>query len=110
MQTLVALLPKLLVATEANKLVWTKSGFGKQFAADIGGFELRTWEWQEEHSPEISGITIHLRKDDEVLDDIVTNEFGPNYPPARQLFSAARRSALEVDKAIDALKKALDHL
>jgi len=109
MQSLKDLVPSLIEATEKKRLVWSKHEWGG-FVTDLDAFRLRTWEWEDDASQEIKGISVCLLNGSTLMDEVVSSEFGPEHPMLKQLHSAARRSALNVESAIEKLQSALGKL
>jgi hypothetical protein len=105
MRTIENLLPKLITATEDDRVVWHKSGFA--FEAGISGFKVRVWQWHDENS-DSTGYTVQLLSaDDVVLDDIRANEYSANFTQLEELHGFARRSYNGVDEIIGKLVNAL---
>src|ERR1700712_3449228 len=102
MRSLSDLIPKIVAATEKGKLTWNNAA-GSGYVLSMGDNEIRTWQWTDPASEETTGITVQLVDGVTVLDDIVTTEYGAKYEQARDLYSAARRSANKVDGIIGKL-------
>jgi hypothetical protein len=110
MQSVEDLIEPIKDATNAGDLEWKTDG--RTFTATLGDYKIVTWQWTDEHDGS-SGISIGLREakfEGEVLDTIVAGEYSTRYDRATDFFSMARRSALDVDNIVSALKRDLKAL
>ncbi|SRR4051794_20435277 len=107
-RSLLTLIPKLLVATASKKLKWSKHQAG--YSVAIGEITISVWTWSDMNSPETSGASTQLSKGGVVLDELISDEYDPNYRVVRDLYLAARRSALDVDNVIADIEQRIDLL
>jgi hypothetical protein len=106
MRSLEELLDGILSATEDATLKWQEARTDNYWA-DVVNHKLSIWEWSDPQS-ESTGITIELSaKDGKTLDTVQADEFSNKFPGLRELFNAARRSALNVSEVIEELANEL---
>lgn len=111
MRSLATLLPKLMKATETGKLSWDKRRPFSGYTTKLDDYTIQTWEWSDDSSPENSGVSLRLTDEkDAVIDEMVVDEYSSGYQQLRELFLAARRSALKVDAVIAGLESKLEGL
>ena len=112
MRSLLTLTPKLLAATAQHKLVWSRHPpAGTAYSVSLGDVYVLVWEWTDGNSPETSGVSAQLKTSQEViLDAVICDEYDPNYRQVRDLYLAARRSALNVDSVIADIERKIDLL
>jgi hypothetical protein len=112
MKSLQTLIPKLVQATQNGKLNWEEHEYGG-YQCPLGSSTVRVWAWSNPDAEEqgISATLYHGRSlGAAVLDSVVANEFDSDHGTLSELFSVARRSALNVDKVISEIEDQLDNL
>jgi hypothetical protein len=104
MRSLNSIIPRLLHATDGGRLTWEHAKSASKFFVNAQGVNIEIWEWTDQNSPENIGVTIRLidHRGTE-LDEIMLDQFSAQYPQLRELYLAARRSALKVDEVIGKL-------
>ncbi len=116
MRSIEDLVPEVTAATLDGRLRWRKTdGFlPDAYWTTIQNFSILTYTWTTPDG-EHSGYTVSLVRGvpnypiDE-LDTVADDEFGPKYSSVRTLYTAARRSALNVDVVVGELEAYLESL
>jgi hypothetical protein len=112
MKSLLTIVPKLRQATNDEKLTWEKHQF-TGYKCTLGANLVRIWQWSNSDS-ETTGISVNLQRGNdfagEILDSIVADEYASAYEELLELYSAARRSALNVDAVISEIEAEIDKL
>ncbi|MBD9445740.1 MULTISPECIES: hypothetical protein [unclassified Rhizobium] len=111
MKTLEDLIPKLSDKTRDGSIRWMP-GPNTQYKTEFGKFRVHVWKWQEPED-ETEGISIGLRTGDDnnpFLDVIAFDTYSSRYSRLDDLYSMARRSALQIDLIIEDADAELDKM
>lgn len=112
MKSLDTLIPRLKQATLDGKLKWGKDQWSA-YTCTLGKTSIKVWNWS---SPEddTTGVSVNLYRGNssngEVLDAVIADQFDSAYANVFELYSVARRSALNVDAVISEIEDELDKL
>lgn len=109
MRTVEDLVPEIVAATIAGKLEWKEiASFSSSpwYWVPLGRRSIVTYAWQTDDG-ERTGYAVSLVSGGsepnfpmDVIDSISDDEYGPTFSLVRELYQAARRSALQVDSVV----------
>ncbi|MDP9571480.1 UNVERIFIED_ORG: hypothetical protein J2W66_001965 [Agrobacterium larrymoorei] len=111
MKTLENLVPKLIEKTADSSLDWSVGNTSQTFDASIGKYIISIWSWTSEEDG-TEGLSIGIKPHGAVaMSDIVAfDKYSPRHEKLDELYGAARRSALKIDRMIIEVEKDLDNL
>jgi hypothetical protein len=111
MRKLLDLVPKMLDATEEGRLKW-EPRTSNMFGCVLKDLTVQLWVFTDEES-DTSGVGLSLsnpKRPFENMDTAIARDFESDYGLLFKLFSAARRSALNIDAVINDLDSELNNL
>lgn len=110
MRTIESLVPSLIEKTNDGSLTWTKAKPPTAgFQAGVGKYIVHVFEWKDENETE--GITVAINdSSDTQIDHLIVDQYSTRFNGFQELYMAARRKALGLDKALDEIADELDRL
>jgi len=109
MKSLADLVGDLVKATEEDKIKWKQDSVDTYETSLSGDYSVVVWEWSDPETDE-RGITAQLMRRHTILDAIRSDHYGVSYSNLQRLYNVARRSANNIDEAIDVISGLLKSL
>ncbi|MCZ8377110.1 MAG: hypothetical protein O9342_17195 [Beijerinckiaceae bacterium] len=107
MKSIEDLLPLIDRKTRENSLKWSRET-SDSFYCKILHYKIRIWKWTDVNTDESGYSIAMIDKSNETIDSILASEYNTKYERMENVFSIARRSALNVDSVIEEIEEALN--